>query len=116
MDAEPIRCVWSVPPVPPRLAPGEIHLSLQSLSLDTTSLCGMLATLDHDEKARAFEFHFLEDRSSFTAVRGILRDLLARRSGKCCDKGRLSVSWRVTELTGDKSRRETFRNARANCA
>src|SRR5439155_11953646 len=35
-------------------------------------------TLSSDEKARANRFHFLRDRNSFVAARGVLRELLAK--------------------------------------
>jgi 4'-phosphopantetheinyl transferase len=39
-------------------------------------------SLSSDEKARANRFHFLRDRNSFVATRGVLRELLGRYVGR----------------------------------
>jgi hypothetical protein len=104
MNAEPNRCAWLLPPGPPRLARGEIHRWLLSLSSGAASLSRMLATLDHDEKACALHFRLLKDHSNFLAARGIFGDPLGQYLGQNPSK------------LHDRSRRETFRNARPNGA
>jgi 4'-phosphopantetheinyl transferase len=86
MNLGPIRCKWLLPSAHVTLAPGEIHLWLASLQLNSASMQRRWRTLDGDERARALRFHFMKDRGDFTAARGILRDILSRYLGRPASK------------------------------
>jgi 4'-phosphopantetheinyl transferase len=86
MNLGPIRCKWLVPSAHVKLVPGEIHLWLASLQLNSASMQRMWRTLDGDERTRALRFHFAKDRCDFTAARGILRDILSRYLGRPSSK------------------------------
>jgi 4'-phosphopantetheinyl transferase len=69
---------WLKSPAKLELAENEIHVWRAHLDCGGTVLRKFEATLSSDEKDRANRFHFERDRNSFTAARGILRDLLGR--------------------------------------
>lgn len=72
---------WLTPNSHPELSRQAVHVWRASLGFETVQLETFSQTLSDDERSRAQRFHFERDRNSFTAARGILRDVLARYSG-----------------------------------
>ncbi len=73
---------WLSPQSHPELSPQSVHVWRASLQVESEQLDRFAITLSEDERARAQRFLLERDRNSFIAARGILRDLLARYSGR----------------------------------
>jgi 4'-phosphopantetheinyl transferase len=69
---------WLSPHPVPKLTGGEVHIWRAPLALAPEMLTRLKSTLSEDELARVERFVFDRDATSFTAARGILRDLLGR--------------------------------------
>lgn len=67
---------WASPPRPPRLANGEVHVWLASLTQPAAQVAELRELLDADERGRADRFHFEKDRGRFVVARALLRRLL----------------------------------------
>lgn len=59
----------------------EVHVWQASLSLTVSSLQSLQQTLTIDERTRAEQFRFQQDREHFIAARGLLRTILSRYLG-----------------------------------
>ena len=73
---------WGPPPNPPSLRPAELHVWRATLAPDAETLARLEATLDRDERERAQRFIVEHGQRRFTAARGVLRDVLARYTGR----------------------------------
>src|SRR5258708_19154038 len=69
--------VWTPPPRDLALGHDEVHVWCADLAMAAAShLPWLTQTLSHDERLRAARFHFEQDRTYFSAARGLLRSLL----------------------------------------
>ena len=66
----------------PALAPGEVHVWRASLDPGADTLDRLRSTLEPDEHARAERFRVAHGQRRFVAARGVLRDVLARYTGR----------------------------------
>jgi len=73
---------WAERPRELAIAQDEIHVWRARLDCEAAILKQFEATLAPDERDRARRFHFERDRDSYTASRGLLRELLARYVGR----------------------------------
>ena len=87
-DREPL---WAVPPATLRLAGDEIHVWRCRLDLPSGCVRRLFETLSADERARAAQLFFAQDRRRFVAGRGLLRALLGGYLGS--EPGRLQFTY-----------------------
>lgn len=69
---------WTYPPETPTLTDGDVHVWQASLAQPASQIERFWAYLARDERERAHQFRFAQDRDYFVAGRGILRAILSR--------------------------------------
>jgi 4'-phosphopantetheinyl transferase len=77
-----LELLWEPLLEPPALGADDVHVWAAALGGPATEDTDGWATLSADEQARALRFRFERDRRHYVAARGLLRELLARYTGR----------------------------------
>jgi 4'-phosphopantetheinyl transferase len=91
--SEPNGARKSMPPSPPRMAPGEVHVWCVRLDVPRETLARLYATLAVDERHRSARLRFRCDRWRFIVAHGTLREVLGHYLG--IEPGRVSYVYQA---------------------
>ncbi len=73
-----LESLWCFPPESLVLGCDEVHVWRATLGIQASCVQALEQTLAADERTRAEQFHFPEDRTHFIVARGLLRAILGR--------------------------------------